>query len=316
MEMVLRLRMSGVSAVHCERVVRASLLIVLSGILYCCIRMYGGDVRMMSEDAEVYGGTMMKCYGLSGMEAEHICRNVSGASMEEYGKGMKNIAKQRVEEYRQSMEVVGRVDDSGSMKRADTGKAGLNLWNFSWTEKLGAMEKLWPVEEQWSGENIWEAGIAKPEASLDHDLQNPGDFSGILEDNDGVDAPFIDVPPIQEDGADTDKVDEIREIGGFFVDSQGYIVGITEDFVLIDGILAISSDSECVGIKADAFENIGEDVFEVYIPANICEIEQGVFDGFANLMYIEVADGNPSYESKDGILYTKSGEEMAYPKGR
>lgn len=291
MEMVLRLRMPGVSSVHCERVARASLLIVLSGILYCCIRMYGGDVRIISEDAAVYSKAMM--------EKEYICGNVTGVSMGVCGQEIKNTAGQRIEEYRQSVGIVGRVEYSGQMKAADTEEEGVALWSF------GRMEKLWPSE------NSGDTGIAEPEDSLENDFQKPGGFSGILEDNDNV-----DLPPIQDDEEVTDKVDEIREIGGFFVDAQGYIVGITDSLVLVDGILAIASDAKCVGIKADAFCGVEEDVFEIYIPTNICEIELGAFDGFANLMYIEVADGNPYYESIDGILYSKSGEEIAYPAGR
>lgn len=33
-------------------------------------------------------------------------------------------------------------------------------------------------------------------------------------------------------------------------------------------------------------------------------------------MYIEVAPGNPNYYSEDGILYSSSGELVAYPNGR
>ena len=33
-------------------------------------------------------------------------------------------------------------------------------------------------------------------------------------------------------------------------------------------------------------------------------------------MYIEVAPDNPVYESRDGVLYTKTGEMVSYPSGR
>ena len=85
MEMVLRLRMPCVSTVHCERVARASLLIVFSVLLYCCIRSYGADFRIMSEDTGVYGGTMMKSCGLVYGEAEPIVGNAGNTPMEMCG---------------------------------------------------------------------------------------------------------------------------------------------------------------------------------------------------------------------------------------
>ncbi|MXP77416.1 hypothetical protein GN277_19165 [Lachnospiraceae bacterium WCA-9-b2] len=292
MEMVLRLRMPGVSTVHCERVARASLLIVFSVLLYCCIRSYGVDFRIMSEDTGVYGGTMMKSCGLVYGEAEPIVGNAGNTPMEMCGQDSKNVTGKMIEEYRQIVGIRGRVEYPEQMNTVDIKDEEVDSWNFGWTEKL------WPEKDIWSLENSWDTGIAEPE------------------DNAAVDAPLVDAPPIQEDGEVTDIVDEIRDIGGFLVDRQGYIVGITDSLVLMDGILAIASDEKCVGIKADAFCGVGEDVFEIYIPANICEIEQGAFDGFTNLMYIEVADENPYCYSIDGILYAKYGEEIAYPAGR
>ena len=125
-----------------------------------------------------------------------------------------------------------------------------------------------------------------------------------------------DISSIQGEDTFTDENGEIREIAGFYVDNQGYIVGITENLSFMDGILAVASDSECVGIRENAFSNVEDEVVEIYIPANICDIEPGAFDVFGNLMYIEVAVGNRCYCSIDGILYTKSGEEIAYPAGR
>ncbi len=174
-------------------------------------------------------------------------------------------------------------------------------------------------------------------------IQDFGSFSGIFQETDipvieetEADIPFIeeetkvDIPFIKNDEDETnddmssvpDEEEstkenyEIREIAGFFVDNWGYIVGVTEALSFTDGILAITSDSECVGIKGNAFADVEEDVFEIFIPANICEIESGAFDVFSNLMYIEVSEESLYYDSMDGILYSKLGEEIAYPAGR
>ena len=55
---------------------------------------------------------------------------------------------------------------------------------------------------------------------------------------------------------------------------------------------------------------------EVYIHTNITYIAPETFDYLRFLMYIEVAPGNPNYYSEDGILYSSSGELVAYPNGR
>lgn len=44
---------------------------------------------------------------------------------------------------------------------------------------------------------------------------------------------------------------------------------------------------------------------EIYIPANIREIEPGALDVFESLAYIEAAEDNPGYYSENGILYPK-----------
>lgn len=114
--------------------------------------------------------------------------------------------------------------------------------------------------------------------------------------------------------------DEVRveriELSGFICDENGYIVDYTDAVVTTDGILVIPSDARCRGIVNGALDGLGPDIMEIYIPANINYIEPGAFDNFASLFYIEVAGDNAYYYSSEGILYTRSGEVYAYPKGR
>ena len=58
-----------------------------------------------------------------------------------------------------------------------------------------------------------------------------------------------------------------------------------------------------------------EDVFELYIPANITYIEEGAFDNLTNLMFIEASGDNPVFYSEKGILYYNDGTVAAYPEG-
>ncbi|MGF0033004.1 hypothetical protein ACQRBN_08550 [Bariatricus sp. SGI.154] len=110
--------------------------------------------------------------------------------------------------------------------------------------------------------------------------------------------------------------EEQLEISGFICNADGYITGYTDKVSATDGILVIPTDEKCIGIVKGALDGLGEETTEIYIPANISDIEPGVFDRFVSLFYIEVAADNPSYCSRDGILYTKSGGIFAYPNGR
>lgn len=105
-------------------------------------------------------------------------------------------------------------------------------------------------------------------------------------------------------------------LDGFAINSNG-VIEYCEDLELVlnDGMLVFPADARCTGIGAGALEKITEAV-EAYIPANIISIAPGVLDHIGNLMYIEVSPDNPVYESRDGVLYTKSGELVSYPSGR
>lgn len=128
-----------------------------------------------------------------------------------------------------------------------------------------------------------------------------------------------DLVTVGADGAadETGAAGEERvEISGFICNADGYITGYTDKVTVTYGILVIPTDENCIGIVKGALDGLGKETTEVYIPANIRDIEPGVFDGFVSLFYIEAADDNPSYCSRDGILYTKSGEIFVYPNGR
>ena len=50
-------------------------------------------------------------------------------------------------------------------------------------------------------------------------------------------------------------------------------------------LLPVSPD--CVGIASGAFDGVNESVLELYITANITEIEEGALDSLKPLWYIE-----------------------------
>lgn len=110
--------------------------------------------------------------------------------------------------------------------------------------------------------------------------------------------------------------EEALEINGFLIDAEGYITGYTDSLSVADGILVLPGDERCAGIRASAVEGLESMIFEIYIPANIIMIEPELFEKLNELMYIEVAVDNSVYFSENGVLYTKEGELIAFPKGR
>lgn len=119
--------------------------------------------------------------------------------------------------------------------------------------------------------------------------------------------------------ADANRTDIDEDVGeqtivsGFILDEEGYISGTESDVDLTDGILVFPVESGCVGIREGALSGLSEYVYEIYIPANICDIEPGVFEEFTSFLYIEVAENNPCYYSMDGILHSVTGEEIFIP---
>ena len=298
MEIVLRLRRQGMSGIHWERQVSACLLLVLSCILYWCIRAYGSDYTEKWKDTEVYV-QKLKQDGRIGDDVyiEHICGNVNKMSIL-YGREAENLAAHRLAEYRGVLAIAGQIECPVESEES--------FRTPSQAENIGTVQSLWDV-----GITIQQEGeIDFPFLESKEETKNDIPF---IEDKEEAED---DMSFVQDEDTSVEENDEIREIAGFIVDNQGYIVGITGALSFLDGILAIASDSECVGIRRDAFANVEAEVMEIYIPANICDIESGAFDGFSNLMYIEVAEDSLYYYSMDGILYSKTGEEIAYPAGR
>lgn len=107
-----------------------------------------------------------------------------------------------------------------------------------------------------------------------------------------------------------------KEFDGFVCDANGYVTACTNaDTMLRDGFLVLPTSASCTGITASAFDGVEDRIMEVYIPANIHYIAEGIFDRLPNLLYIEAAPGNPYYYSEEGVLYRTNGEIVATPRG-
>lgn len=126
---------------------------------------------------------------------------------------------------------------------------------------------------------------------------------------------------IPEDDADANEahLTELVTIGNFAVNKDGIIEKCIDPYAAsVDDTVILPTDERCTGIGAAAFDEIIKvsEVMEVYIPANITYIETEAFEKLNSLIYIEVAEENPEYESIEGILYDRAGNVLVYPAGR
>ena len=130
--------------------------------------------------------------------------------------------------------------------------------------------------------------------------------------------------PIPDKGDDSDLVSGILEepvyieISGMKIDSEGYVTEILSGAP--DGVLAFPTDIRCKGIRSDVFARsdsfLKSETEEVYIPANIVHMDDGLFDCLENVDFIQVAKENPAYYSEFGILYHADGSLACMPQAR
>lgn len=101
---------------------------------------------------------------------------------------------------------------------------------------------------------------------------------------------------------------------GYLINAEGVIYGLSGDKEVIqDGVLSFPEEG-CSQIAGGALSDLGSSVEEIEIPANITNIQPGVFAGLSNLGWIEADAANPAYVTVDGVLYTADGTVLlAFP---
>ena len=163
--------------------------------------------------------------------------------------------------------------------------------------------------------------------------ENMMDYSDITVVNRDISVPILDKrddsdlvsgiieQPIVYPITDNENVVEepvYIEISGMKIDSEGYVTEILSGAP--DGVLAFPTDIRCKGIRSDVFErsdsSLKNETEEVYIPANIVHMDDGLFDCLENVDFIQVANGNPAYYSEFGILYHADGRLACMPQAR
>lgn len=101
---------------------------------------------------------------------------------------------------------------------------------------------------------------------------------------------------------------------GYLINAEGVIYGLSGNKEVIqDGVLSFPEEG-CSQIAGGALSDLGSAVEEIEIPANITNIQPGVFAGLSNLGWIEADAANPAYVTVDGVLYTADGTVLlAFP---
>lgn len=101
---------------------------------------------------------------------------------------------------------------------------------------------------------------------------------------------------------------------GDLINAEGVIYGLSGNKEVIqDGVLSFPEEG-CSQIAGGALSDLGSSVEEIEIPANITNIQPGVFAGLSNLGWIEADAANPAYVTVDGVLYTADGTVLlAFP---
>lgn len=134
----------------------------------------------------------------------------------------------------------------------------------------------------------------------------PGDDPGTVPVEPGL------VPEAPDEGMEENVPEEpvtYMTDSGFEYDANGMIISCSR-VMNYDGVLVFPYDSACRGVTASALAEISGEIFEIYIPANIVEIEPGALDSLMNLCYVEVQEGNPVYVSLEGELYYLDGTKF------
>ena len=128
----------------------------------------------------------------------------------------------------------------------------------------------------------------------------------------------VEEPVVEEIVAEEPDEEEPIAVGntdtGYLINAEGMICGLSgSKEVIKDGVLRFPEEG-CSGIAAGALVDLGSQVEEIEIPANITEIQPGAFAELSNLGWIEADEANPAYVTVDGVLYTADGTVLlAFP---
>lgn len=301
MEAVLRLYspVSGVFVIPLDRLLRVYLILALSGILCLCARRYVQSGNVTEAEGKEVPVRMAGTAGDTGV-ADNCCgMKIHAAVLMEEGIGGEQIGSR----------IAPQPVPSKRMETAARGAAAAAADETEGVKQTAVPDMAKPLPDMGRDlpqeiPSITVTPVIPEHGSAGDPVKHP-DSSSTFEPAAGEEN-----PPAGEDTG-------FREYAGFLIDEEGYITGCMPDMSYVDGIFVIAVCEGCTGIRKDAFQNLDGDIMEIFVPANITDIEPGAFDSLPNLFYIETAADNPVYYSKDGVLYTYSQDAVVFcPSGR
>ena len=177
------------------------------------------------------------------------------------------------------------------------------------------------ISDTTGNEKIKETMKIDTDNVLEDTVCNPvsADISEIITIPSKDDIPEV-IPDRTDNPAGGKVSDDLKciEIQGMKVDEEGYVTEVTGG--VSDGLFVFPTDTLCKGVRVDAFANMEDslknEVTEIWIPANITQIETGAFDCLKNVNFIETEAENPVYYSEAGILYHTDGSVACMPQRR
>ena len=111
-------------------------------------------------------------------------------------------------------------------------------------------------------------------------------------------------PAVPDESEDTTAPSGI--IDGFLVDENGMIYGVADpELVVSRGLMQFPAEG-CIGIRAGAFSDGLSSVREIWIPANITQIEAGAFAGLTNVEWYTAEPGS-GFSDNMGVLLSDNG---------
>ena len=134
------------------------------------------------------------------------------------------------------------------------------------------------------------------------------------------DNPDEEAPDIPDDGVDpgTDTDDPvIEQPAGFTVNEDGMICSYDPSAGIVnEGRLTLPSEG-CTGIARGAFAGVSAEIYELFIPSNIVNIEPGALGEMTDLGWIELTGPNENFVCMEGMLLDSSMTTLlAFPCGR
>lgn len=178
-------------------------------------------------------------------------------------------------------------------------------------------EKEMDYQEQQILKQANQESTDQESANKESTNQNSTNSSDINTDDIVPEIPAEELGEEKNEGQETDDNVQPELNVGFVIGADGMLEHFYDgDSSVDDGYLELPSNG-CIGIRGGAFESYSGCIMEIYVPANITQMERGAFAGLNDLEWLEIDSRNGSIISIDGAVFGTGGQELiAFPSAR